>query len=208
MPKDRPIRAALYARVSTTDQNLENQLPPLRNYVKARGWKKTHELTDQASGASNKRPGLERVLRLARARQIDAIVVYRLDRFGRSTRELINAWAELEELGVRFVSLTEQMDFGSPAGKVMFSVISAMAEFERDLIRERVKRGMDRARANGTHVGRPPTLPVAEIRKRRRRGESPSAIARELGISRASVYRAAAGGDSPGKRRRPRAAHR
>ena len=75
MPKDRPIRAALYARVSTSDQSLENQLPPLRNYVKARGWKKTHELTDQASGASNKRPGLERVFRLARARQIDAIVV-------------------------------------------------------------------------------------------------------------------------------------
>ncbi len=201
MPKDRPIRAALYARVSTIDQSLENQLPALRNYVKARGWKKTYELTDQASGASNKRPGLEQILRLARAREIDAIVVYRLDRFGRSTRELINAWAELDELGVRFVSLTEQMDFGSPAGKVMFSVISAMAEFERDLIRDRVRRGMERARANGIHVGRPLTLPVTEIRKRRRRGESPTAIALELGISRASVYRATTGGDSPSKHR-------
>lgn len=180
-------RTAIYARVSTADQTVKNQLPALRQYAKARGWKVTHELVDRASGASDKRPGLEDLLRLAKRRQIDAILVYRLDRFGRSTRDLINAWSELQDLGVRFVSLSEQMDFGSAAGKVMFSVIAAMAEFERDLIRERVKLGMARARGEGKHVGRPRSLPLAEITARYRRGDSKSKIARDLDISRVSV---------------------
>lgn len=180
-------RTAIYARVSTADQTVKNQLPALRQYAKARGWKVTHELVDRASGASDKRPGLEELLRLAKRRSIDAILVYRLDRFGRSTRDLINAWSELQDLGVRFVSLSEQMDFGSAAGKVMFSVIAAMAEFERDLIRERVKLGMARARGEGKHVGRPRSLPLAEIKARHRRGDSKSKIARDLNISRVSV---------------------
>jgi DNA invertase Pin-like site-specific DNA recombinase len=166
---------------------VKNQLPALRQYATARGWKVTHELVDRASGASDKRPGLEELLRLAKRRSIDAILVYRLDRFGRSTRDLINAWSELQDLGVRFVSLSEQMDFGSAAGKVMFSVIAAMAEFERDLIRERVKLGMARARGEGKHVGRPRSLPLAEIKARHRRGDSKSKIARDLNISRVSV---------------------
>jgi DNA invertase Pin-like site-specific DNA recombinase len=166
---------------------VKNQLPALRQYAKARGWNVTHELVDRASGASDKRPGLEELLRLAKRRSIDAILVYRLDRFGRSTRDLINAWSELQDLGVRFVSLSEQMDFGSAAGKVMFSVIAAMAEFERDLITERVKLGMARARREGKHVGRPRSLPLAEIKARYRRGESKSKIARDLNISRVSV---------------------
>jgi DNA invertase Pin-like site-specific DNA recombinase len=169
---------------------VKNQLPALRQYAKARGWKVTHELVDRASGSNQKRPGFEELIGLARKRAIDAILVYRLDRFGRSTRELLNTWSELDDLGVRFVSLSEQMDFGSAAGKVMFAVISAMAEFERDLIRERVKLGMARARSEGKHVGRPRSLPVTEIRARRRRGDSPTLIARDLKISRASVYRA------------------
>jgi len=106
-----------------------------------------HEIVDRASGATDKRPGREELFRLARRRSIDAILIYRLDRFGRSTRDLINAWSELQDPGIRFVSFSEQMDFGSAAGKVMFSVIAAMAEFERDLIRERVKLGMARARS-------------------------------------------------------------
>lgn len=185
-----PTRTAIYARVSTADQTVKNQLPALRQYAKARGWKVTHELVDRASGATDKRPGLEELLSLARRRSIDAILVYRLDRFGRSTRDLINAWSELQDLGVRFVSFSEQMDFGSAAGKVMFSVIAAMAEFERDLIRERVKLGMARARAEGKHVGRPRSLPVAEIRRRLCLGHSPSTIARDLKVARASIYHA------------------
>ncbi len=148
----------------------------------------THELVDRASGASDKRPGLDELLRLAKRRSIDAILVYRLDRFGRSTRDLINAWSELQDLGVRFVSLSEQMDFGSAAGKVMFSVIAAMAEFERDLIRERVKLGMARARHEGKHIGRPRSLPLTEIRARHGRGQSISKIARDLKVSRVSVH--------------------
>lgn len=189
MPPPPKPRTAIYARVSTADQTVKNQLPALRQYAKARGWRVTHELVDRASGSDQKRPGFEELIGLARRRAIDAILVYRLDRFGRSTRELLNTWSELDDLGVRFVSLSEQMDFGSAAGKVMFAVISAMAEFERDLIRERVKIGMARARAEGKHVGRPRSLPVAEIRTRRRRGDSPTLIARDLKISRASVYR-------------------
>lgn len=181
-------RTAIYARVSTVDQTVKNQLPALRQYAKARGWKVTHELTDRASGASDKRSGLEELLRLAKCRSIDAILVYRLDRFGRSTRDLINAWSELQDLGVRFVSLSEQMDFGSAAGKVMYSVIAAMAEFERDLVRERVKIGMARARSEGKHVGRPRSLPLTEIRARHRQGDSISKIARDLKVSRVSVH--------------------
>jgi DNA invertase Pin-like site-specific DNA recombinase len=189
MPPPPKPRTAIYARVSTADQTVQNQLPALRQYAKARGWKVAHELVDRASGSNQKRPGFEELISLARRRAIDAILVYRLDRFGRSTRELLNTWSELDDLGVRFVSLSEQMDFGSAAGKVMFAVISAMAEFERDLIRERVKIGMARARAEGKHVGRPTTLPITEIRRRLGRGDSPSLIARELGVARASIYR-------------------
>ena len=101
----------------------------------------------------------------------------------------MNVWAELEDLGVRFVSLTESIDFGTPTGKVMYTIISAMAEFERDRMRERVHLGLDRARREGKTLGRPPTLPVAEIRKRRKRGTSAAKIARDLNVSRASVYR-------------------
>jgi len=189
MPPPPKLRTAIYARVSTADQTVQNQLPALRQYAKARGWKVTHELVDRASGSNQKRPGFEELIGLARRRAIDAILVYRLDRFGRSTRELLNTWSELDELGVRLVSLSEQMDCGSAAGKVMFAVISAMAEFERDLIRERVKIGMARARSEGRHVGRPASIPTVDIRRRLLAKESPSKIARELGISRATVYR-------------------
>ena len=188
MTAEKPIRAALYARVSTQDQTLENQLPALRDYAAARGWEVVAEFTDEASGADASRPGRAKLLEAAKSRAVDAVLVYRLDRFGRSTRDLVNTWAELDDLGVRFVSLTEQMDFGSPAGKVMFSVISAMAEFERDLISERVRRGMKTAKARGRHLGRPASVPAVEVRRRLRAGQSPTAIAKALQISRSSVY--------------------
>ena len=188
MTKRKPIRTALYARVSTQDQTLENQLPALRDYAAARGWEVVAEFTDEASGADLSRPGRAKLLAAAKSREIDAVLVYRLDRFGRSTRDLVNTWAELDDLGIRFVSLTEQMDFGSPSGKVMFSVIAAMAEFERDLISERVKRGMATARKKGRHVGRPLSVPASEIAKRRKAGQSIASIAKALKISRQSVY--------------------
>jgi DNA invertase Pin-like site-specific DNA recombinase len=206
MPPSPIIRTAIYARVSTADQTVRNQLPALRQYAKARGWQVTHELADRAPRSNQKRPGFEELIGLARRRAIDAILVYRLDRFGRSTRELLNTWSELDDLGVRFVSLSEQMDFGSAAGKVMFSVIAAMAEFERDLIRERVKLGMARARLEGRRIGRPDSVPVEEIRRRLRAKESPSKIARQLGVGRTSVYRVREGDSSTGhrlRRRRP-----
>jgi len=183
------IRAALYARVSTAEQHAENQLPPLREYIEHRGWQKTYEFIDQASGATNKRPAYQELLAIARRRQVDAIVVWRLDRFGRSTQELVNVWAELQDLGVRFVSLSESIDFGTPTGKVMYTIISAMAEFERDRLRERIHLGLDRARRNGVRFGRPPTVPVEAIRKLRKQGIAAAQIARDLAVSRASVYR-------------------
>lgn len=207
MPPLPKPRTAIYARVSTADQTVKNQLPALRQYAKARGWKVTHELVDRASGSNQKRPGFEELIGLARRRAIDAILVYRLHRFGRSTRELLNTWSELDDLGVRFVSLSEQMDFGSAAGKVMFAVISAMAEFERDLIRERVKLGMARARSEGKHVGRPTSVPIAEIRRRLGCRDSPSLIARGLGVARASVYRVRASAETS-RVRTPRALSR
>ena len=150
-------RAALYARVSTTDkgQDPELQLEELRRSAAQRGWQVTAELVDHASGADRARPELAKLMALARAGKIDVVAVWRFDRFARNTTHLLEALAEFGQLGVHFVSLREQIDTTSPMGKAMFAITAAIAELERDLIRERVKAGVDRAKAAGKHCGRP-----------------------------------------------------
>lgn len=151
-------RVALYARVSTLDkgQDPELQLTELRAFCTSRGWTIAAEYVDRGvSGSKESRPELDKMIAAARRRDIDVIAVWKLDRFARSLKHLVTAVADFEALGVEFVSLRDTIDLTTPAGRLMFQVIGAMAEFERSLIRERVIAGVDRARAKGKRLGRP-----------------------------------------------------
>jgi DNA invertase Pin-like site-specific DNA recombinase len=178
-------RVAIYARVSTRAQQPRTQLRELKAYAKHRGFAVERELIDIESGAKADRPKLAELFDLARKRKVDVVLVWKFDRFARSTKQLITALEEFRGLGIDFISYTENIDTSTPAGKVLFTVISAFAEFERDLIRERVRAGLDRARAEGTRLGRPglDKTTIAGITELKRSGLSVRAIARKLGLS-------------------------
>ena len=164
------------------------QLEQMKDYITKRGWNLIIEVQEVGSGAKS-RPKREELLKLARRRQIDAILVWKLDRFGRSLADLISTLNELEHLGVVFVSLTESLDFSTPLGRAMAGMLSTFAEFERDMIRERVIAGIANARAKGKPHGRPRTaaLKLREIQQFRDAGFNNSNIAKLLKISRGSV---------------------
>src|SRR5258708_4874636 len=154
----RPIsQVALYARVSTlNNQDPETQLSELREYAVRRGWPIVEEFTDQGvSGCNESRPALNRLMSDACRRRFDAVLVWKIDRFGRSLKHLVNALAELAALGVAFISLRDNLDLSTPSGRLMFQIIGAMAEFERALIQERVRAGLRNAKAKGRQLGRP-----------------------------------------------------
>lgn len=152
-----PVKVALYARVSTMDQHPENQLRELREYAERRGWEICSEYVDHGvSGAKESRPQLNRLMADAHRRQFAAVLVWKIDRFGRSLKHLVNALADLEARSIAFVSLKDNLDLTTPTGRLMFQVIGAMAEFERSLIQERVRAGLRAARARGKRLGRPP----------------------------------------------------
>jgi DNA invertase Pin-like site-specific DNA recombinase len=156
---------ALYARISTSNngQSPEMQLRELREHCERRGWTVVGEYVDVGiSGTKEKRPELDRLMSDAHRRRFDAILVWKLDRFGRSLRHLVNTLAELEARGIAFVSLRDNLDLSTPSGRLMFQIIGAMAEFERALIAERVKAGMRNARAKGHRIGRPPRVPLTK----------------------------------------------
>lgn len=184
-------RVAVYARISTSDkgQDLETQLLPLRGFVAARGWQ-IHEIyTDTMSGAKERRPALDRLMQDAKRRKIDAVLVYRFDRFARSTKQLINTLELFSSLGIDFISYQEAVDTSTPAGKVMFTMISAFAEFERAIISERVKSGLEKARAKGKRLGRPRVEVCKEsVLRLRAEGLSVRAIAGHLGVSKTKVH--------------------
>ena len=183
------MRVGIYARVSTHDQQtLPLQLKAMRQYLKQRKWKLVLQVEEVGSG-SKQRPKREGLLKAARRREVDAVVVWKLDRWGRSVADLISTLAELRDLGIAFVSLTEALDFTTSAVRAMIGLLSVFAEFERDMIRERVKAGIAQARAEGRPHGRPQTAAtkVAEVRRLYKEGWNKSQIAREIGISRGSV---------------------
>lgn len=185
------MRVGLYARVSTDEQHtLPMQLEALNNYVQHRGWSVKFTVEDIGSGASD-RPQREQLLKAARKREIDAILVWRLDRWGRSLADLVTSLKELQDLQVGFVSLTEALDLTTATGRAMAGLLAVFAEFERDLLRERVKAGIVHARKLGKPHGRPQTaFKQADQAKRLfKEGFSKSAIARKLEISRTSVRR-------------------
>ena len=189
-------KVGLYGRVSTTDkgQDPELQLKDLRAYSKARGWKVFGEYVDVGeSGAKDRRPELDRLMEDARKRRIDGILVWKLDRFGRSLKSLVTTLEELRTLGIQFVSYTENLDFSTPAGRAMANLIGVFAEFERDLIRERVRAGIQNAKSKGIRVGRKPIVDekiLKMVTDRRGRGMSIRGISKELGIPSSVVYRA------------------
>src|SRR3954471_15369166 len=181
-------RAAIYARVSTIDrgQDPETQLRQLREYADRRGFPIVFEFVDHASGAKNDRVQYRAMLDAARRREFDVLLVWRYDRFARSLRELVNALAEFDGLGIEFVSYNEGADTTTPQGKLLFVIMASLAEFERSLISERVRAGMARAKAQGKHTGRPPLHPTKrrEILELLREGNlSRRAIGKKLDVS-------------------------
>ncbi len=185
------FRVALYARVSTNDQQtLAMQIRAMREYATRRGWTIAVQVREVGSGAAQ-REAREKLMEAARRREIDVVLVWRLDRWGRSVTDLLATLQELEHLGVGFVSLTEALDLTTPAGRAMAGLLAIFAEFEREILRERTKAGLAYARANGKRLGRPATaaLYAAEIGKLHRAGASKSEIARWLEIGRTSVRR-------------------
>jgi putative DNA-invertase from lambdoid prophage Rac len=185
------MRAALYARVSTHDQQtLGLQVEAMRAYIKDRGWHAAKRVEDVGSGAKE-RAGRESLLKVARRRELDVIVVWRLDRWGRSLPDLVVTLRELTELGVGFVSLTEALDLTTPTGRAMAGMVAVFAEFEREILRERVRAGIAQARKQGRPHGRPRTasLKADEVRRLKAERVSHSGIARRLGIGRTSVRR-------------------
>jgi DNA invertase Pin-like site-specific DNA recombinase len=188
------MRAAIYGRVSTTNhgQDVNMQLRELRQFANARGWQVAGEYVDAGvSGSKDSRPELNRLMADAKRRKFDAVLVWKLDRFGRSLRHLVNALAEFESLGIAFVSLTNNLDLSTPSGRLMFQIIGAMSEFERALIQERVKAGLRNALAKGRKIGRPrATVDVHQIATLRAQGLSFEAIGERLGVSDATIRRA------------------
>ena len=185
------FRVGLYARVSTEDQNtLAMQNRAMREYAARRGWTIAMQVREVNAGAV-RRQAREKLLEAARRRQIDGVLVWRLDRWGRSVTDLLATLQELDHLGVGFVSLTEALDLTTPAGRAMAAMLAVFAAFEREVLQERTRAGMAHARQNGKRLGRPATAAAhtAEIRKLHRAGVSKSEIARRLQIGRTSVRR-------------------
>ena len=188
---EKTLRVGLYARVSTHDQQtLPMQLSAMREYIERRGWTVGAEVSEIGSGAKE-REKREQLLRSARRREIDAIIVWRLDRWGRSLVDLVSTLGELGDLGVGFVSLTEALDLTTPTGRAMAGLLAVFAEFERDILRERVKAGIAQARAEGKPHGRPKTASLLkeQVEDMYEAGMSKSEIAHKLSIGRTSVRR-------------------
>jgi DNA invertase Pin-like site-specific DNA recombinase len=187
------VRVVLYSRVSTLNlQDPELQARELREYARLRGWQIVREYVDcGVSGSKDSRPALNELLADVHQRKCDVVLVWKLDRLGRSLRHLVNTLAELEARGVAFVSLRDNLDLSTPSGRLMFNVIGAMAEFERALIQERVKAGLRNARAKGKRLGRPKVAAdgrqVAALRKA---GSSWSGVCEQTGLSKGTAQRA------------------
>ena len=185
-------RVAIYARVSTTNhgQDVSMQTRELRDYCERRSWTVAGEYVDTGiSGAKDRRPELDRLMADAHKRRFDVVAVGKFDRFARSVSHLLRALDTFRVLGIEFVSLSESLDTATPAGRMVFTVLGAVAELERSLIAERVRAGLRNARAKGKRLGRPRVaVDAAKVARLRASGLSWPKIARELGVSVGTVY--------------------
>jgi len=192
------IRAAIYARVSTAEQNPDLQLDELERYAAARGLSVIDKYVDHGvSGAKSSRPELDALMAAARLRKFDALLVWKLDRLARSVRHLTTLSAELEALGVDLVVPGQAIDTSTPTGRLLFNVLGSIAEFERDLIRDRVVAGMKAAQRRGRLAGRPRSLDADQcdrIIRLRVGGKTLRQIAEVVGVSKTTVSRALASG--------------
>src|ERR1700687_2077599 len=199
-------RAALYVRVSSGEQHTEMQERALREYVQRRGWVPYRIYRDKITGATARRPGLDELLKDCRRRSVDVVVVWKFDRFARSLKNLIAGLELCRALGIDFVSVTEAVDTSLPAGEMLLQMIGAVAQFERSLIAERVKSGLENARANGKILGRPPLRAltrkeVAALKGLREHGRMPfRMLAERFGVSVWTAHRLCVGRESVGKR--------
>ena len=188
-------RVAIYSRVSTHDQQtLPMQIKKCSDFARSRGWKVTEKIKEVGSGAV-KRPERERLLMLCRKREVDVVIVWKLDRWGRSVSDVVSTLQELQDLGVKFVSVTEALDFTTAMGRAMGNLLAVFSEFEREMISERVKAGIAQAKAKGVKIGRPSTVQdkKEEILELWKETKNKSFIASELGVSRRSVSRVVSG---------------
>ena len=191
MTTSKGASAAVYIRISTGDQNPDLQRQELPEYCERRGWQLVGTYEDHMSGGKDRRPSLDRLMADARRRKFDVVVVWRFDRFARSTSHLLRALEEFHSLRIDFVSVTEAIDTSTPAGKMVFNVLGAVAELERSIIRERVVAGQKAAKRRGVRFGRPSVpVPLAQVEKLRRGGLSWRAIQAETGIAKDTLRRA------------------
>lgn len=192
-------RVAIYARVSTADQKTENQLIDLRRYAGQRGWTIANEYVDQGiSGAKDSRPALDTLMADARRRRFDVVLVWKFDRFARSARHLLNALDQFNSLAVDFSSVQDAVDTSSAYGKAMFTIVGAMAELERELIRQRVLNGVQKARERGKRLGRPrTTVDLASILAMKHDGQSVRTIAAKLNVGKSTVAKLLSVNPSP-----------
>lgn len=190
---DKPARVALYCRVSTEEQKKKNsvemQLLDLRKYCEQRDFSIHKEYSDEAvSGTKDRRPALDALMEDARKRKFDVVLVWRFDRFARSTKHLITALEEFRHLGIDFISYQENIDTSSPLGKAIFTIVSAVAELERNIAIERVRAGLANAKAKGKQLGRPPVqVDMARVVELKHQGLSQRAIGAQLGVDKAIV---------------------
>lgn len=184
------MNIGIYVRCSTVEQNTELQIRELKEYAAKRGWNECVVYEDKGlTGTNTNRPQLKRLLQDARERRIDLVLCWKLDRLARSLKDLIAILHEHGELGVAFVSLKDNIDMSTSAGRLMLHIIGAFAEFEAGIIRERVCAGLANARAKGTRLGRPPQIDLFQVQKLRDEGLSLKAISRRLGCSKSAVHK-------------------
>jgi len=188
--KAKTKRVVIYTRVSTIDQHPETQIYDLREMAKLRGYEIVAEYTDQMSGAKSKRPGLDKLMADARRNRFDTVLVWAFDRMARSVRHFLEILDELNHLNIEFVSFRENIDTGGPLGRAMIVIVGAIAELEKNLIVERVRAGMRRAKLEGRQIGRSPLkIDRAQLMEDRRSGMSLSHVAKKHRVSRATVCR-------------------
>ncbi len=189
----KPKRVGVYIRISTGEQNPDLQKHELPEYSERRGWQVVQTYFDAVSGGKDKRPALDRLMADARRRKLDVVVVWKFDRFARSTSHLLRALEEFSALGIDFVSVTEAIDTSTPAGKMVFTILGAVAELERSIIRERVVAGQRAAKRRGVKFGRPSVaVDAASVRILRERGLSWRAISAEIGVAKDTLRRSVA----------------
>jgi DNA invertase Pin-like site-specific DNA recombinase len=185
-------RILTYSRVSTShhDQKPEVQTHELRRYCSARGWEIVEEIVDHGySGGTENRPGLKRLMALARGREVDGVVVVKLDRLFRSLKHLVTTLDEFQALGILFVATKDNIDYSTPSGRLFVQVLASLAEFEKELLRERTILGLNHARAQGKRLGRPRHLKHDTVRRLHREGLTYREIASTVKLSKSAVHR-------------------